>query len=678
MIAILLLLTLNFSWAQYTTVQWSCPQNGKNRNLNIPETATLRINQNGVENFNLFSLDQVMSDTSVNYSECISRFLRDANTSYQVLQAPCAPTGARPAYCLTKPETFEKTLFDQFNGAWTVNRNRAQMRFLRPSYEPAAENLRQLIATGNPPDLMNFSTPYEFNGVSRPLVEFAPIARDELLRRFEARSPETERRKFIEDFAYANSDFLRPVEEIRRTCRNALDCQDKLRIREEVLYTSRRMLERIYSADEVQRRINGLCQAPGSETPQSIADLLDSLRRSSCERNENGEYPLEVGQFRKVERANSGSDYLLRRTASGYEGVINVNFNYTDGAVTATEMRRRAEACLALSNEHMRGPDGTPFRIRMIGNAEAEQLPRNQRPDPVNINLQRINWRSHAGTYSSKVDCDTITHEFLHLFRLVDEYHEGALEAGACRVEVKSTSIMAQSREAYDETVPRAVTCPCDQDCQNIMTGTDEVKKAILTGETLIEASNYEFYSVGCSNPVTTFTTNLQGRRKISSTTNPDGSLRVVELGMSGSSVWEKVMTCSCPAEAETCLQGRERLLRSVAEEPRPTKSCPGNYQNVIRSEYVPAVVPTGLQNGNLVIGTRPRYSNLLHPNHFRKIVAGGCTDRLRGDERPMYDRCAQFAYLKSSDEKCTSEEGKAQRQSCSVPGTFTGAVDAQ
>ena len=681
MFILFVLLSLSVSWAQSTSVNWSCPQNGRNRNLEVPDSATLRLSDsgNGVEGFSLFQKDIVMSDTTVNYSECISRFLRDANTAFDALRATCPATLPRPVYCSVSMEKFEADLFNQFNGTWTVNMNRAQMRFLRPSLEPAAENLRQQIAGGTAPDLTKFSEPYAFNGTSRPLADFAPVARDELLRRFDALSPESAKNLFLDSFAYNNADSLRSVEDIRRSCTNGQDCLNKLHIREEVLYTARRMLERIERPADVQRRLNGICSAPGAETPRNISDLLDSLRRSSCERNENGEYPMEVGQFRMVEKKSFGADYLLRRTAEGYEGVINVNFNYTDGSVSGAEMRRRAQACLAISNQHMKGPDGTPFRIRMIDDAESDQLPRGQRPGPVNINLQRINWRSHAGTYSSKVDCDTITHEFLHLFRLVDEYHEGTLEAGACRVEVKSTSIMAQSHEAYDETIPRALTCTCDQTCQNIMNGTDDFKKSLLTTESFVEAANYEFFRDGCTTVSTNFR-NIQGKRRVNAAANPDGSIQVTELGITVNGyLWEKVMSCRCPAGNDACDRGRERLMRSVLEPARPTRSCPGSSDNLVRSDYVPTAPATGLQNGNLVIGTSPRYNNLLHPNHFQKIIAGGCTDNLRGNERPIYDQCAEFAYLERSDSRCTGDgPAKSTRERCSQPGYYTGAVNPQ
>ncbi len=97
-----------------------------------------------------------------------------------------------------------------------------------------------------------------------------------------------------------------------------------------------------------------------------------------------------------------------------------------------------------------------------------------------------------------------------------------------------------------------------------------------------------------------------------------------------------------------------------------------------MRSRYVPTPVETGVNNGHLIIGTRPRFTNLLQPNHFNKILAGNCSDRLRGEERPFYDRCADFAYLTAGDSRCTSPETQELRNQCNEPGNFTGAIQPE
>lgn len=678
MILILPLLVMNFLWAQTVSVPWNCPQNGKNVSLGIPDTAnvTVQLPNLYIPDFSYIERDVDLRDTTVNYGQCISTFLHNANQAFETYRATCATTTPQPPGCTITPASFEASVFSTFDRSWLVTRNRDVIRFQKPSLEPAAANLAQQIANGNPPDLMNFSGNYDFNGVSTPLSEFGPQVRDELLRQMDAKSPEIEQRKFIDDFAYANHESLQSIETIRASCTSELDCARKLKTREEVLFTLRHMLQRVYAASEIQGRLNTLCSAPQTGPGENLEDILDSLRKSSCRRDAQGNYPMNVNEYRFVQRNRAGADYLLRRTDQGYEAMLNVNFSYTDGAIAAGEMRQKAQECLSLANEHMRGPDNTPLRIRIMTDAEAQTLP-GKKPRPVNINLQRLGWRSHAATYSSRVDCDTIVHETLHLLRLVDEYKEGNLDAGACRVVVQSDSIMAQSQTTFNETVPRELKCECTGTCQTVMSGTDEVKKNLYTSQTLIEMGNYNFYSEGCpANAPARLITSATSRRRVSAEQNPDGSVHVVEIGFfANGNLWEKDMQCRCPAGKPECEAGKRRLLQNAATPPRVTQNCPAGGQ--IRSRYLNEPVPTNYNNGVLSIGTRPRYSNLLYPSHFQKIIAGECTDRLRGTERPVYDQCSEFAYAVRSSDACSSSR-QAERENCERPGVFTGAVQPQ
>lgn len=679
----LLFLSLSV-WSQTVSVPWTCPQNGKNPNLRIPETRAVSIKLGtypSIENLTELQIDQPIRDTSINYGDCISRFLRAANTAYTTWAAANCATPSTDngivAACRSGVQTFETSVHAGVDSSWFVSRNRSMVKFIPPSIEPAAAALLQELETNPDLDLMNLSGERTFDGVARPLASYGYVVRDQLLRQLDSKRSEEDKRKFIDSFAYANANSLRSPEQIRASCANPTDCSNQLKIREDVLFTARQMLARVYRENEVETRLNALCPVSGATNP-GIEDLLEGLRRSSCDQDEGGNFPLQAGQFRLVERRRSGADYLLRRTDEGYEGVLNLNFDYQDGAITPAEMNQRVQGCVELANQRMRGPDQTPFRIRVINPSQAEQLPRGQKPAVVNVNLQRQGWRSHAGTYSSRVDCDTITHELLHLFRLCDEYQEGSLDYGGCRVVVRQPSIMSQSQETFQQTVPQDLTCSCNEGCRRVMNGTNEDAKRLYTEEDFIETSNYDFYKT-CTESTPTFITDLAGKRKVSAQTAPDGTIAVTELGFfNDGRAFQKVFQCPGCNGNPSCEEGRRRLLNAIATPAVSTRSCPWYAGPEVRRRYVNTPPATGIVDGNLRIGTRPRFTNLLHPNHFNKILAGGCTDRQDADERSMYDQCASLSTMAASNPQCMSEETQRLKNRCLQPGVFTGAVQPQ
>ena len=161
-------------------------------------------------------------------------------------------------------------------------------------------------------------------------------------------------------------------------------------------------------------------------------NLLQSLR--------DGESCLELNPGEeKLVRSGRGmfSFYILKRDPEGGYAIdfpleISIDEGY-DGPFSKEEAparyRERIQKCLAEASQMMLGPGGEKLKISISRPAAG---PGQDNPGSclkrgawlANVSIGSKDHRSNSEKYESDIDCETVTHEVLHLTGLCDEYKE--------------------------------------------------------------------------------------------------------------------------------------------------------------------------------------------------------------------------------------------------------------
>ncbi len=123
--------------------------------------------------------------------------------------------------------------------------------------------------------------------------------------------------------------------------------------------------------------------------------------------------------------------YVLKKEPDGsYSIPFNISFSADkdyDGPVPRQHAEdyymKKAQECMQKASTKMLGPGGKKLKIVLKSPPPKEKDPcRGKNTKEIKIGSSAH--RSHAGKYSSDIDCPTITHEVLHLTGLCDEYEE--------------------------------------------------------------------------------------------------------------------------------------------------------------------------------------------------------------------------------------------------------------
>ncbi len=422
----------------------------------------------------------------------------------------------------------------------------------------------------------------------------------------------------------------------------------------------RRNLHQMYN------RIHGL---RGSEASQSSSDectqepanqtIVDIL--AHLERTERGSRcgELSPGQHRTFPRNDFGigGHVLKRRQDGNYQAVIGIDFQQTAGASISNEnMFRRVQQCLRRSSPAMRGPDGRTIELIAASPADVQRLPWGERPLMNNISIESPSFRSNALAYQSDIDCATVVHEVLHLMGLCDEYEEQSQELSqryACRVVVRTPSIMRRQEEVFPRAVRTAMACRCTNtpSCRGIMNSSDSnLRQRFLSAEAPqilpIDFRRDRCQVLSYSGPLTEPSKNLvllphSNPNYIVIDSRSMGYVNQAPFHVLG----RNKITCFCPPDDRVCADTIGRI-RADIQNPPPRNECPDNTETdtTLTDELnASGAYPANgtMNNGSLVLISRPTIPSLLHPSHYHRIVEGNCP----GGRSANYSQCAEWAY---------------------------------
>ena len=152
--------------------------------------------------------------------------------------------------------------------------------------------------------------------------------------------------------------------------------------------------------------------------------LKDLKKQSQC-------FDLNPGEEKFI-HSNTGrnrSFHIKREPDGSYSVPLTLNFSPAkdyDGSVPRGQApgyyMNKVQQCIKKANTKMLGPNGEKLRVLIKEPGENDKSC--ETSDTINISIGSKNHRSNAGKYASDIDCQTITHEVLHLLGLCDEYKE--------------------------------------------------------------------------------------------------------------------------------------------------------------------------------------------------------------------------------------------------------------
>ena len=454
---------------------------------------------------------------------------------------------------------------------------------------------------------------------------------------------------------------------------------------------------------EAQEEI--LCSEPPA-TP-AFVDWADDFRRVS------GCMPLSEGSRREVRvsagtglgrrvldpatgqistaarnvNASDSARYLLRRhRGQNYELVFNARFNRVEGATSAqaSEMAQRVHHCFAEAGPALTGPNGETLRLT-LADTDAKARALNALPMPLQVRVHPDHGRGDALNFHQDFTCATILHEFMHHAGLCDEYHETGERTeivGACRSPADRESFMSSDVwNVYHWAVGGGGTCrithaPLAQLLRKDPAQLRHYLRANLN-DLLRDPVTQSF-----NDRVAYCTTENLERAEDAAPIGvelrqlADGALQVdsdvfLSEDLTGRRFTRQRAICRCPVTADERCQGFLARLRRdgplLNDEERPVYRCPAEANRSENVRSVPRLAPGEIRardEGQLLavdFQSHPaRRRTLLHPMHFRKILAGSC----RNLDVENYNTCAQWAYSHSQPStNCAERPPECARQ---------------
>ncbi|MCT4640939.1 MAG: hypothetical protein N4A33_01490 [Bacteriovoracaceae bacterium] len=435
-----------------------------------------------------------------------------------------------------------------------------------------------------------------------------------------------------------------------------------------------------------------------------IAELLKTMDQiNQCRK-------LEIGEKKLVDTANISPsvtgipmNYSLERiSAKQMKATLILNFkDSTQADVTASDMHKRVKKCLAKTSTYFKSPTGESITVNILNTKEANEVPLDERPEIVDIEIGEVGMRSHSRKYAANINCAAITHEVLHLMGLCDEYKERVkgmyldldskklvekdkvdakniskykfYPSYACRSISKTTSIMSNHVKALDEAQKKKISCMCDnQGCAKAI----KHKKAreYLT-QTPFADGQYSFRYDFCSakrlkkEKVTSFDYLKKNPGSLLDTGQKlSFDFQSLEFADGNSYLVTNRYNCSCKLKAdelnyysddrkaqlvEDCKKGLKKIeARFKVSSFENYNSCPsGMLYSGEKSVDDNQVSGAKLEDKKLLIISRPTRSSLLLPAHFSRIKWGNCKSKVK-----KYSRCAQNAYLGSMPKDCKDQ----------------------
>lgn len=155
------------------------------------------------------------------------------------------------------------------------------------------------------------------------------------------------------------------------------------------------------------------CVLPSIDLSRELRELeLNVMNIGQC-------LPLPVGQSRIINAEDNSSPtlvkqkYRLSRTAAK-EFQVDINMSFTP-ADKDVEMKKHVQKCMDKTNGKLLGPDSQKLTLKLTNDSA---VPSN------GIEVMPEGHRSNSLQWETGIDCETVTHEMMHLLGLVDEYQE--------------------------------------------------------------------------------------------------------------------------------------------------------------------------------------------------------------------------------------------------------------
>ena len=170
---------------------------------------------------------------------------------------------------------------------------------------------------------------------------------------------------------------------------------------------------------------------PGSEMFKVMRDLLQTINEpSQC-------FELQAGEEKMIQAGTGDNEtYIVQREIDGsysvpltlefvpsgdYDGYVTKYGKHITKEEVPEYYMGKVQRCIDVANTKMLGPNGEKLQIVIN---EPSQTNTCNTTDVKEIFIGSKDHRSNAGKYEADIDCETITHEILHLLGLCDEYQE--------------------------------------------------------------------------------------------------------------------------------------------------------------------------------------------------------------------------------------------------------------
>jgi hypothetical protein len=224
-------------------------------------------------------------------------------------------------------------------------------------------------------------------------------------------------------------DFIRKIHNLEYPplCKKNKDhriCQEMNTIVKELNQRAQKLLTKI---DKKEQSINYVLEVCQSETGLPEASFLEGLYEE-IEKFRECHLP-KIGDKRKVKHNSTTipANYTLeRKSKDKIEISVDIIFkvspeyngkNAGNDELVIKEFQSKVNKCLALSSSQIKTNDNK--NIQLKANYVSEE---NKKAKVIKIGEKER--RSNSRHYSASISCPSITHEYLHLLGLADEYEE--------------------------------------------------------------------------------------------------------------------------------------------------------------------------------------------------------------------------------------------------------------
>ncbi|MBC75181.1 MAG: hypothetical protein CME64_04130 [Halobacteriovoraceae bacterium] len=448
------------------------------------------------------------------------------------------------------------------------------------------------------------------------------------------------------------------------------DCSDALRAERLFHQNAQRLTDALYGKDKynLQACINTQAITKDNAATKLKALLEDIKTANTCSE-------LKIGDSKVFDGTGfpTGGNYSIKRLDDNtLEATVAVKFvkgsHENFSPQVAEKLHAKARSCLDKVSSYFKSPSGEQLKVNIISEEENKTRYPSERPNLNKIQVMPPGFRSKVFMYEEDINCETITHEALHLFGLVDEYQEMVIKDGKkvpkykCRSTHNMKSIMGSHWKMFPEVAAVKNTCVCEDDfCREVISSGNQKAIDLLTEDSWAILENrrdmceYERVS---KTPLSLSNTDLLPFYEVEKNNKDELVILHTDTYKSASgdyfgSIYKfTCRACQTPEECESMNKLKKRVINKA---PKRNRYCPRGSKSV-SSEFVPMEDSHKdeirlLGPGAFELQSSPKSpgKSLLHPAHFAKIKNGGCQSKVK-----KYNKCSRFA---ASEDKARCED---------------------